>query len=59
MFACAGSRTLAKFNFAQCYVPGVELFKGKSNEQLIGMNIESAVCSKYAPVTSAETDDVA
>ncbi|KRX51820.1 Upstream activation factor subunit spp27 [Trichinella sp. T9] len=31
-----------------------EVFKGKSNAQLIGMNIESAVCFKYAPVTSAE-----
>ncbi|KRX51817.1 hypothetical protein T09_5679 [Trichinella sp. T9] len=32
-----------------------EVFKGKSNAQLIGMNIESAVCFKYAPVTSAES----
>ncbi|KRY46000.1 hypothetical protein T03_11312 [Trichinella britovi] len=31
-----------------------EVLKGKSNAQLIGMNIESAVCFKYAPVTSAE-----
>ncbi|KRZ49538.1 hypothetical protein T02_5776 [Trichinella nativa] len=31
-----------------------EVCKGKSNAQLIGMNIESAVCFKYAPVTSAE-----
>ncbi|KRX71327.1 hypothetical protein T06_15068 [Trichinella sp. T6] len=36
-------------------IPGkVEVFKGKSNAQLIGMNIESAVCFKYAPVTLAE-----
>ncbi|KRZ50913.1 hypothetical protein T02_11208 [Trichinella nativa] len=61
----------AKFNFAQCYVPSVankdlkeiqciaELFKGKSNAQLIGMNIQSAVCFKYAPVASAEIDDIA
>ncbi|KRX29875.1 hypothetical protein T05_8005 [Trichinella murrelli] len=27
---------------------------GKSNAQVIRMNIESAVCFKYAPVTSAE-----
>ncbi|KRX45974.1 hypothetical protein T05_11652 [Trichinella murrelli] len=33
-----------------------EVFKGKSNAQLIGMNIESAVCFKYAPVTSAEVE---
>ncbi|KRY27039.1 hypothetical protein T01_13927 [Trichinella spiralis] len=33
-----------------------EFFKGKSNAQLIGMNIESAVCFKYAPVTSAEVE---
>ncbi|KRX29112.1 hypothetical protein T05_1421 [Trichinella murrelli] len=31
-----------------------EVLKGKSNAQLIGMNTESAVCFKYAPVTSAE-----
>ncbi|KRX70384.1 hypothetical protein T06_13158 [Trichinella sp. T6] len=36
-----------------------ELFKGKSNAQLIGMNIQSAVCFKYAPVASAEIDDIA
>ncbi|XP_003382219.1 L-aspartate oxidase [Trichinella spiralis] len=36
-----------------------EFFKGKSNAQLIGMNIKSAVCFKYAPVTSAEADDIA
>ncbi|KRX75060.1 N-acetyltransferase 6 [Trichinella sp. T6] len=35
-----------------------EVFKGKSNAQLIGMNIESAVCFKYAPVTSAERHEV-
>ncbi|KRZ91574.1 hypothetical protein T08_14590 [Trichinella sp. T8] len=35
-----------------------ELFKGKSNAQLIGMNIESAVCFKYAPVASAEIDNI-
>ncbi|KRX49319.1 hypothetical protein T06_5180, partial [Trichinella sp. T6] len=35
------------------------LFKGKSNAQLIGMNIQSAVCFKYAPVASAEIDDTA
>ncbi|KRY47112.1 hypothetical protein T03_15342 [Trichinella britovi] len=33
-----------------------EVFKGKSNAQLIGMNIQSAVCFKYAPVTSAEVE---
>ncbi|XP_003376227.1 conserved hypothetical protein [Trichinella spiralis] len=33
-----------------------KVFKGKSNAQLIGMNIESAVCFKYAPVTSAEVE---
>ncbi|KRZ52531.1 Gypsy retrotransposon integrase-like protein 1 [Trichinella nativa] len=33
-----------------------EVFKGKSNAQLIGMNIESAVCFKYEPVTSAEVE---
>ncbi|KRX38199.1 hypothetical protein T09_8876, partial [Trichinella sp. T9] len=31
-----------------------EVLTGKSNAQLIGMNTESAVCFKYAPVTSAE-----
>ncbi|KRY53477.1 hypothetical protein T03_17666 [Trichinella britovi] len=31
-----------------------EVLKGK-----IGMNTESAVCFKYAPVTSAETDNIA
>ncbi|KRX32496.1 hypothetical protein T05_11221 [Trichinella murrelli] len=35
-----------------------EVLTGKSNAQVIGMNIESAVCFKYAPVTSAETDDI-
>ncbi|KRY16323.1 hypothetical protein T12_10468 [Trichinella patagoniensis] len=33
-----------------------EFFKGKSNAQLIGMNIESAICFKYAPVTLAEAE---
>ncbi|KRZ96751.1 hypothetical protein T08_15310 [Trichinella sp. T8] len=31
-----------------------EVLKGKSNAQIIGMNTESAVCFKYAPVTLAE-----
>ncbi|KRX80027.1 hypothetical protein T06_16504 [Trichinella sp. T6] len=41
-------------------IPGIvgedikKVLKGKSNAQLIGMNTESAVCFKYAPVTSAE-----
>ncbi|KAL1228665.1 High osmolarity signaling protein [Trichinella spiralis] len=34
-------------------IPGKK-YKGKSNAQLIGMNIEFAVCFKYAP-----TDDIA
>ncbi|KRY40835.1 CGG triplet repeat-binding protein 1 [Trichinella spiralis] len=33
-----------------------EVLKGNSNAQVIGMNIESAVCFKYAPVTSAEVE---
>ncbi|KRY31190.1 Indoleamine 2,3-dioxygenase 1 [Trichinella spiralis] len=51
-----------------CYMPAqvwesisgntLRKYKGKSNAQLIGMNIESAVCFKYAPVTSAERDEV-
>ncbi|KRX72604.1 hypothetical protein T06_14409 [Trichinella sp. T6] len=36
-----------------------EVFERKCNAHVIGMNIESAVCFKYAPVTSAETDDIA
>ncbi|KRZ47931.1 hypothetical protein T02_16309 [Trichinella nativa] len=31
-----------------------EVFERKCNAHVIGMNIESAVCFKYAPVTSAE-----
>ncbi|XP_003372896.1 hypothetical protein Tsp_10453 [Trichinella spiralis] len=43
-------------------IPGIvgedikKVLKGKSNAQLIGMNTESAVCFKYAPVTSAEVE---
>ncbi|KRX35653.1 hypothetical protein T05_11825 [Trichinella murrelli] len=33
-----------------------EVFETKSNAHVIGMNIESAVCFKYAPVTSAEIE---